>query len=152
MFWSIVIIILLVYFLIIRPMTRNRYRQQPYGNGPQYGSGSYYGPSGGFGGMGSGVGMLAGGLAAGALLTYLLEQGRINADQFDYFNSLDQNQMLQELQQQNIVQQGEIDDLTQRFQNYGDDGNGGYDGYSADDYGNGDFSGDTGDFGGDDWV
>jgi hypothetical protein len=139
-FLGIVIILVLVYLLIIRPLTRNRYtnpysyRPPTYGpqGGPYYGSPDY--ANGWGGGIGRGLGMMAGGFAAGALLTYLLEQGRINADQFDYFNSLDQAEMIRQLQEQNILQQHEIDELMNRMDHENDDGmygrdDGGFDNY-----------------------
>ncbi|WP_018130880.1 hypothetical protein [Effusibacillus pohliae] len=153
LFW-VVLLILLVYALIIRPLTRNRYPQPPYGPGPHYGPG-YTPPAGVFNGMG----MFAGGLAAGALLTYLLEQGRISAEQFDYFRSLDDEQAIRELQEQNIIQQHEIDDLMQRV----NEGVGAHDldaadggafddsGY-ADDYGSNGYDAGGFDGVGDDWV
>lgn len=113
LFLGIVIILILVYFLIIRPLTKNRYPQDRYYRPPTYGpqGGSYYGNPPEYGGIGRGFGMMAGGFAAGALLTYLLEQGRIDPAQFDYFNSLDQGEMIRQLQEQNIIQQQEIDSI-----------------------------------------
>nr|WP_245575727.1 SlyX family protein [Alicyclobacillus contaminans] len=66
-----------------------------------------------------GAGTFLGGMAAGALLTWLLEQGRIDAAQYDYFNSLDDQRMLDELMQQNILQQQEIDALQRQVMDYG---------------------------------
>jgi hypothetical protein len=119
-----------------------------------------------------------GGMAAGALLTYLLEQGRIDWGQYNYFNSLDQDQMIHELMQQNIIQQDEIMDLQRRLDSgdfanndFGPDGNswndgalhdgfhrdefprdnnyGGYDSHGDDTYSNVDY--DNNDFGGNDY-
>ncbi|EPZ42730.1 hypothetical protein [Alicyclobacillus acidoterrestris] len=78
---------------------------------------------------GFGAGSFLGGMAAGALLTYLLEQGRIDMGQFDYFNGLGEDQMIHELMQQNIIQQDEIDALQQRL----NEGPIGGDGSPADD-------------------
>jgi hypothetical protein len=120
----LIIAIVLIYLLIVRPLTRNRwnpFRSQnppfgpggygPYpGYGPEYGPG--YAPYPGYGpGTGSGLGAMAGGFAAGALLTYLLEQNRIDAMQYNYLSGLEQDQLYQELLQQNILQQHEIDQL-----------------------------------------
>jgi hypothetical protein len=122
-FFSIVLILVLVYFLIIKPLARRRTYDNG-GYGPQgYGYGGGYDD-----GRGNGWGMAAGGFAAGALLTYLLEQGRIDQNQYDYYNSLGDQQMMDELTQENIVQQQEIDDLQNRM------GDGGYDnGYDNND-------------------
>jgi hypothetical protein len=86
-----------------------------------------YGPRTGFSG-----GSFLGGMATGALLTYLFDQGRIDAGQYDYFNNLDQQQMIDELMQQNIIQQDEIDNLQREYDggnfgrsdNFYDPGNG----------------------------
>ncbi|UOF89444.1 hypothetical protein LSG31_16320 [Fodinisporobacter ferrooxydans] len=136
-FFGIVIIILLIYWFIVRPFTQNKNRRfDRYDPRGGYGSNGGYGPGGGFGrfsgdsygygggngfgGGGRGFGMMAGGFAAGALLTYLLEQGRINAAQYDAFQLMEQDQLIQQLQEQNILQQQEIDDLM--YRNSGDFG------------------------------
>ncbi|WP_026692658.1 hypothetical protein [Peribacillus kribbensis] len=153
-FIGIVIIIVLVYFLIIKPMTQ-RNRNQGYGPGgpynqnqgydPRYnpnqgydpGRSPYnqnpnqYGPAypGGMGGYGSGMGRFgtfAGGLAAGALLSYLFEQGRIGFDQFQSLQGLGDHELLRELEDQNILQQDEINQLRDEIGQDGgsqDDGN-----------------------------
>jgi hypothetical protein len=72
-----------------------------------------------------------GGMAAGALLTYLLEQGRIDWGQYNYFNSLDQDQRFHR-------------DEFPRDNNYG-----GYDSHGDDTYSNVDY--DNNDFGGNDY-
>lgn len=56
-------------------------------------------------------GTFAGGLAAGALLTYLLEQGRIGFDQYQSLQNLEDHELLRELEDQNILQQDEINQL-----------------------------------------
>lgn len=97
-----------------------------------------YGPRTGFSG-----GSFLGGMAAGALLTYLFDQGRIDAGQYDYFNNLDQQQMIDELMQQNIIQQDEIDNLQREY----DGGNfGGSDNFYDPGDGNGNGDGPPQDF------
>ncbi|MBB2482958.1 hypothetical protein H5P36_22615 [Bacillus sp. APMAM] len=115
LFIAIIIIILLIHFLIIRPlMQRNRPqvyepRRTIYNERPDY-----YGPANSWntGGIGMGrFGTFAGGLAAGALLTYLLEQGRIGFDQYQSLQNLEDHELLRELEDQNILQQDEINQL-----------------------------------------
>lgn len=125
----------------------NRFDRNGYGPGfgPGYGPG--FGPQGG----GFGVPSFMGGMAAGALLSYLFEQGRIGMDQYNMFSMMDQEQMMHELMDQNIIQQHEIDDLQRQMGDYSNDGNGynGFD-YNGFDY---DASGDFNDGGnGDNWV
>jgi hypothetical protein len=118
---GIIIIILFVHFLIIRPLTqrnraqfyeprRNIYdeRSDYYGSNSPNGVGGWSSMSGT--GMGR-FGTFAGGLAAGALLTYLLEQGRIGFNQFQSLQNLDDHELLRELEDQNILQQDEINQL-----------------------------------------
>ncbi|WP_423802444.1 hypothetical protein [Neobacillus sp. SAB-20_R2A] len=147
-FTSIIIIILLVYFLIVRPLTsRNRPQimEPPHRN--YYGRQDYY-PSGG-GGFGR-FGTFAGGMAAGALLTYLFEQGRIGFDQFQTMQHLQDHEIMQQLMEQNIIQEDEIEQLREEL---GDDPNQDYDYDNADNddqqdnYDQGDY--DSGD---DNWV
>lgn len=149
MFW-ILITILMIYFFIIRPLTRARtggaYRQGGYQGHHEQGP---YGPGhrgfGGLGGMGAGLGMFAGGLAMGALLTHLFEQGRISQEQLDHLQSIDSEQALSELQAQGIVDEQELGELSEQFATPTEDAN--FDSYE--DYGNDDFGGgDGGDFGG----
>lgn len=147
-FTSIIIIILLVYFLIIRPLT-NRNRPQimepPLRN--YYGRQDYY-PQG-HGGFGR-FGTFAGGMAAGALLAYLFEQGRIGFDQFQAMQHLQDHEIMQQLMDQNIIQEDEIEQLREEL---GDDPNQDYDydhsdnDNQHDDYDQGDW--DSGD---DNWV
>ncbi|MEK5393397.1 hypothetical protein NSQ59_24110 [Margalitia sp. FSL K6-0131] len=115
LFIAIIIIILLIHFFIIRPlMLRNRPqvyepRRTIYNERPDY-----YGPTNSWntGGIGMGrFGTFAGGLAAGALLTYLLEQGRIGFDQYQSLQNLEDHELLRELEDQNILQQDEINQL-----------------------------------------
>ncbi|MGG3466938.1 hypothetical protein ABES02_05270 [Neobacillus pocheonensis] len=125
-FIGIIIIILLVYFLIIRPLTK-RNRPQVYQSRRDYYEPrrDYYDPRGhygsgpgGFGGMGS----FAGGIAAGALLTYLFNQGRIGFDQFHALQQLQDHEIMRELMDQNIIQEHEIDQLQEELgQGRGDD-------------------------------
>ncbi|WP_066368544.1 hypothetical protein [Neobacillus fumarioli] len=117
---SIILIIVLIYFLIIRPLTnRNRPqifdpRRGYYDRGPDY-----YGPEPG--GLGR-FGTFAGGFAAGALLTYLFEQGRIGFDQFNALQNLEDHEIMRELLDQNIIQEHEIDQLQEELHhNQGDD-------------------------------
>ncbi|GER68297.1 hypothetical protein BpJC7_22710 [Weizmannia acidilactici] len=112
---GIIIIIVLVHFLIIKPLTQ-RNRPQVYEPGRNMYNGDEDRPEmGGWSGMeGTGMGRFgtfAGGLATGALLTYLLEQGRIGFDQFQYLQYLDDHELLRELEDQNILQLDEIDQL-----------------------------------------
>jgi hypothetical protein len=107
---SIVIIILLVHFLIIRPLTqRNRPQRIDQSRG-YYEQPEYYGPSAGTGGLGR-FGTFAGGIAAGALLTYLFEQGRIGFNQFNAWQHLEDQEIMRELMDQNILQEHEIAQL-----------------------------------------
>jgi hypothetical protein len=146
LFLGVVIIILLIYALIIRPLTQGNSGRRFNGYDPNYAPGRYGRFSGGvgtgygdfnrsgFGGTGfggNGLGMLAGGFAAGALLTWLLEQGRINEAQYEYYQMMDQERLLEELQAQNILQQDEIDHLMTRF---GQDGNVAGPPYDSSDY------------------
>ncbi|TDK60830.1 hypothetical protein E2K98_13975 [Bacillus salipaludis] len=125
-FIGIVIIIVLIYFLIIRPLTRrnrpqiyeprrDQYDQRGY-NGPR----NYYGatPGRGFGGFGG----IAGGMAAGALLTYLFEQGRIGFDQYHSLQNLEDHEIMRELMDQNILQEHEIDQLQEQLGHQDDNG------------------------------
>ncbi|WP_029422885.1 hypothetical protein [Alicyclobacillus macrosporangiidus] len=124
MTWILVGIIIILLILLLarrgsgwsgRPVSR------PYNTGPGYMPPSY-GPMDPPPSTGFSTGSFLGGMAAGALLTYLLEQGRIDWAQYNYFNSLDQQQMIDELMQQNILQQDEIDQLQQELANRGWDG------------------------------
>jgi hypothetical protein len=112
-FIGLVLIIVLAYFLIIRPLT---HRHQPPVYGPQRrvytDPQDYYEPTFGRGGF-SRFGTFAGGLATGALLTYLLEEGRIGYDQFMVMRNMEDHELLRELQEQNILQQDEINQLRQ---------------------------------------
>lgn len=67
-------------------------------------------------------GTFAGGLATGALLTYLFEQGRIGFDQYQSWQNLGDQELLRELQDQNILQQEEIDQLQEEIRGQDDDG------------------------------
>jgi hypothetical protein len=110
-FIGIVVILILIHFLIIRPLTQ-RNRTQPF-----YRPRNFYEPpvedyrptynGGGFGRMGT----FAGGLAAGALLTYLFEQGRIGFDQYSAWQHLEDQEIMRELFDQNIIQEHEIEQL-----------------------------------------
>jgi hypothetical protein len=149
---SLVILIFLVYFLIIKPLTQ---RNRTYGPPPRYdrydqryGPGEYNGPGTGGRGFG-GLGTFAGGLAAGALLTHLFEQGRIGFDQYQYLQQLEDHEAIQELMDQNIIQEDEINELQERLG--GDDWNGdNQDDFDIQDQDFGEFD----DFGGgdDNWV
>jgi hypothetical protein len=129
MTWILVAIIVVLLILLLarrgsgwsgRPVSR------PYNTGPGYMPPSY-GPMDPPPSTGFSTGSFLGGMAAGALLTYLLEQGRIDWAQYNYFNSLDQQQMMDELMQQNILQQEEIHQLQQELANRGwDSPDGGY--------------------------
>ncbi|MFC3885720.1 hypothetical protein ACFOU2_20480 [Bacillus songklensis] len=151
-FFGLVILIFLVYFFIIKPLTqRNRtYGPPRYDRyDRRYEPGRYDGPIAGgrgFGGMGT-FGTFAGGLAAGALLTHLFEQGRIGFDQYQHLQQLEDHEAIQELMDQNIIQEDEINELQERL--------GGDDFANNDDW-NGDDQGDfdNQDFGGgdDNWV
>jgi hypothetical protein len=147
-FFSIVVIILLVHFLIIRPLV-NRNRSH-YNHG--YDQRGYYGPVSSGGGFGK-FGTFAGGMAAGALLTYLLDQGRIDLDQYNYFQQLEDHQAIQELMNQNIIQEHEIDALQEELAGQDWDTNDDWDHDDQNDFGNQDFGG-SDDFGGgdDNWV
>jgi hypothetical protein len=120
-FIGIVVILILVHFLIIRPLTQ-RNRPQTYNR-----TRNFYEPpredyrplynSGGFGRMGT----FAGGLAAGALLTYLFEQGRIGFDQYNAFQHLEDQEIMRELLDQNIIQEHEIEHLQEEIGSNNDD-------------------------------
>lgn len=116
-FIGFIIVILLIYFLIIRPLTR-RNRQQFFDQrGGYYDQRNEYGPlSGGIGGVGS----FAGGMAAGALLTYLFEHNRIGYDQFLSLQNLEDHEIMRELMDQNIIQEHEIAQLQEELDR-GDD-------------------------------
>ncbi|WP_234969713.1 hypothetical protein [Alicyclobacillus vulcanalis] len=93
------------------------YQQGPFQSnyGPSYGptydvTPPYGGYRPGFGGAGS----FLGGMAAGALLSWLFEQGRIDAMQYDMFRQMEDQQMIDALLQQNIIQQDEIEQLQQQ--------------------------------------
>ncbi|MCL6443612.1 MAG: hypothetical protein K6T83_09185 [Alicyclobacillus sp.] len=116
----LLIIIAVLLFLLLFRRSGGGWRPGGWNNGyrrngydvydvtpPGYG----YGPATG----GLSGGSFLGGMAAGALLTWLLEQGRIDMMQYNYFNSLGEEQMLNELMQQNIIQQHEIDALQQQL-------------------------------------
>lgn len=130
---GIIIIIVLVHFLIIRPLIE-RNRPQIIEPRRSIYNGDAYEPhpeqtgwnEGGNSGIGR-FGMFAGGMATGALLTYLLEQGRIGLDQFEHFQNLDGNDLLQELEEQNILQQDEIDHLEDSLRNFEDSGHDAHD-------------------------
>jgi hypothetical protein len=128
---GIIIIIVLVHFLIIRPLMR-RSRPQVFEPRRDFYNDErdYYGPGGpgGIGNIGR-VGTFAGGLAAGALLTYLFEQGRIGFDQYQDWQNLEDHEIIRELMDQNILQQDEIERLHEEF-------GGGHDG--RDQFGNAD--------------
>lgn len=130
---SFIIIILLVYFLIIRPLTQ-RNNQPPYDDrrGPlddrrgyyddrrgYYDRPDYYPPpvNTGLGRFGS----FAGGIAAGALLTYLFEQGRVGFDQFQAWRGLGDQDIMRELMDQNILQEHEIAQLQDEMDQRGED-------------------------------
>jgi hypothetical protein len=129
---GIIIIIVIVHFLIIRPLTqRNRPqiyepRRNIYDERPDYYGSANPNGMGGWSGMsGTGIGRFgtfAGGLAAGALLTYLLEQGRIGFDQFQSLQNLEDHELLRELEDQNILQQDEIDQLREETSRQHEDG------------------------------
>jgi hypothetical protein len=121
-FIGIVVILILIHFLIIRPLMQR--------NGPQ----SYnrprnfyepprddYHPMYNGGGLGR-MGTFAGGLAAGALLSYLFEQGRIGFDQYSAWHNLGDQEIMRELLDQNIIQEHEIDQLQEELgANYDND-------------------------------
>ncbi|WP_304457972.1 hypothetical protein [Alicyclobacillus sendaiensis] len=127
----VVIVILLVLLFARRsqsgPVYRRgpfqSYQSGPYNQGPfQSGYGPNYGPTydvtppyagyrPGFGGAGS----FLGGMAAGALLSWLFEQGRIDAMQYEMFRQMEDQQMIDALLQQNIIQQDEIEQLQQQM-------------------------------------
>ncbi|MBE6184131.1 hypothetical protein [Heyndrickxia ginsengihumi] len=133
LFIAIIIIIVLVHLLIIRPlMQRNRPqiyepRRNVYNERSDYYGPTNYNGMGGWsntGGPGMGrFGTFAGGLAAGALLTYLLEQGRIGFDQFQSLQNLEDHELLRELEDQNILQQDEIDQLHEEISRQNEDDN-----------------------------
>lgn len=116
-FIGIIVILVLIHFLIIRPLTqRNRPQrfdnprsiyEQPRGD---YGS---FTNNRGFGRFGT----FAGGIAAGALLTYLFEQGRIGFDQYTAWQHLEDQEIMRELQDQNILQEHEIVQLQEEIDN-----------------------------------
>lgn len=114
-FIGIIIVILLIYFLIIRPLTqRNRPEIYEPPRGDYYDRRNDYGQISG--GM-DGFGKFAGGMAAGALLTYLLEHNRIGYDQFLSLQNLEDNEIMRELMDQNIIQEHEIDQLQEELHN-----------------------------------
>ncbi|NHM31953.1 hypothetical protein [Neobacillus terrae] len=124
-----IIIIVLVHFLIIRPLTQRNRSQRYESRRDIYNQRQdYYGPgSRGINGMSEGGGMgrfgtFAGGLATGALLTYLLDQGRIGFDQFQYYQNMQDHELMRELQDQNILQQDEIDQLREGIGQQDEDG------------------------------
>lgn len=124
LFIGIIIIILLVYFFIIKPLTQRNQpqvyepRRTMYNERPDY-----YGPTNSWGGTGFGrFGTFAGGMATGALLTYLLEQGRIGFDQYQSFQNLGDHELLRELEDQNILQQDEINQLREEMDREPQDG------------------------------
>lgn len=122
-FIGIVVILVLIHFLIIRPLTqrnrpqsynrtRNFYEYQRDDDRPFYNGGR------GFGRMGT----FAGGLAAGALLSYLFEQGRIGFDQYSAWQHLGDQEIMRALLDQNIIQEHEIDQLQEELgANYDND-------------------------------
>jgi hypothetical protein len=128
---SIILIIVLVYFFIIRPLA-NRNRPQIYDSRRgYYDRPDYYGPnSDGFGRFGT----FAGGMAAGALLTYLFEQGRIGFDQFNALQNLEDHEIIRELMDQNIIQEHEIAQLQDELNQYRGDEPGNWDGDRRDDF------------------
>lgn len=133
----LLIIIIVLMFLLLR---RKNSSQGPYGySHPESQQQTGYGGGMGFG---RGIGMFAGGLAAGALLSYLWEQGRLSEDQYHYFNSLRDDEAIRQLQEQNIIQQHEIDDLRNRL---GDDDQFDGDSYEDDNNSVGYFDGDGND-------
>jgi hypothetical protein len=114
-FIGIVVILVLIHFLIIRPLTqRNRphtyNRTRNFYESPREDDRPYYN-GGGFGR----VGTFAGGLAAGALLSYLFEQGRIGFDQYSAWQHLGDQEIMRELLDQNIIQEHEIDRLQEEI-------------------------------------
>ncbi|MBO9131136.1 hypothetical protein [Bacillus sp. 165] len=109
-FFAIIIVILLVHFLIIRPLTN---RNRPYYN-HRYESRGYNKSLPSVGGFGK-FGAVAGGAMTGVILTYLLDQGRIDLDQYSYFQQLGDHQAIQELMDQNIIQEHEINDLEEEL-------------------------------------
>jgi hypothetical protein len=122
LFIGIIVIIVFVHFLIIRPLTqRNRSqvydsRRNLYDERPDYYGSNNPNGMGGWNGTGMGrFGTFAGGVAAGALLTYLLEQGRIGFDQFQSMQNLGDHELLRELEDQNILQQDEINQLREEM-------------------------------------
>jgi hypothetical protein len=121
MFIGLILIAIIAYFLF--------FRRQPYRH--VYQNEPYYSPR-------SGMGSFVGGMAAGSLLTYLLEQGRIGMDEYNYYNSIGEQQMLNELMDQNLIQQDEINDLRyqmdqQNDNSYSDFNDTFFDGYTDDD-------------------
>lgn len=149
---GIIIIIVLVHFLIIRPLIE-RNRPQIIEPRRSIYNGDAYGPhpeqTGWNGGGSSGIGRFdtfAGGMATGALLTYLLEQGRIGYDQFEHFQNLDGSDLLHELEEQNILQQDEIDHLEDSLRNFEDSGHDGHDNGDNGDNGQQDTGFDLADF------
>lgn len=115
LFLGIIVILILVHFLIIRPLTQ-RNRPQIYDRSRNYYEPSRgdYGPYNRGRGFG-GVGTFAGGLAAGALLTYLFEQGRIGFDQYSAWQHLEDHEIMRELMDQNILQEHEIAQLQEEI-------------------------------------
>ncbi|WEG14703.1 hypothetical protein PU629_10290 [Pullulanibacillus sp. KACC 23026] len=122
-FFGLIIIIVLIYFLIIRPLTRRdrptiyEPRRNRYNGLGDYGREDWR-RSGGTG-MGT-FGSFAGGMATGALLTYLFEQGRIGFDHYQALQGLGDDELLRELEDQNILQQDEIDQLREEMNGQND--------------------------------
>ncbi|NRD79693.1 hypothetical protein HPT25_20230 [Bacillus sp. BRMEA1] len=137
-FIAVIIIIVLVYFLIIRPLT-NRNRPQIYDSRRgYYERPDYYGPPNQteFGRLGT----FAGGMAAGALLTFLFEQGRIGFDQFNALQNLEDHEIMRELMDQNIIQEHEIDRLQDELNQFQGDNQGIWDDRRRDDPDNIDYN------------
>lgn len=111
--------------MIIRPLTqRNRPQVFEPRRNNYNGRSDDYGPINSWGGSGFGrFGSFAGGLATGALLTYLLEQGRIGFDQYHAMQNLEDHELLRELENQNILQQDEINQLREGMDNPPEDRN-----------------------------
>lgn len=115
-FIGIVVILFLIHFLIIRPLTQRNQpqsynRPRNFYEPPRDDDRLYYNGGGGFGRMGT----FAGGLAAGALLTYLFEQGRIGFDQYSEWQHLGDQEIMRELMDQNIIQEHEIAQLEEEI-------------------------------------
>lgn len=142
-FISIVIIMLLVHFLIIRPLTQRKSSRHDGRNNRRLERsrvGGEYGHHMDTSGTGiAGIGSFAGGMAAGALLAYLLDQGRIDFDQFQHLQQLEDNEAIQELMDQNIIQEDEINDLQEQLGN--EDYHSDYEDGNYEDYGDNDDGG-----------